>query len=340
MTKSKPDMLQYKFLPNIHKYKKESVFLIYGEDSFLKNQTLEKIQDMFVAKESRDFDYDIFFADEHSPEKVIDQLEQYPFFSKYKIVTYKGINNLTADKMETLAKYISDPNPTSKLFITADKIDKRKKANKQILNDCISISCSPPYSSKNLYGWLSKEMREQKVSMEPKARNLFVESVELDYQIAKNEFEKLILKANGKNISYSDVVETIGYSRTHNVFELQESIGKKNVHEVIKNLESLFENQESEVFIVIMLTNFFLQIWEIKVKMRENVSDFNIKKNFMKKIFYNKKDNYLTYAKNYKYKDLQKIFEYLLETDTKLKTISSVKKSILVELLVLNICMI
>jgi len=170
--------------------------------------------------------------------------------------------------LDILAEYISDPNPTSKLLMTADKIDKRKKSNKQIMNDCISVVCNLPQSSKNLFGWLSKEMRAKNVKMDAAARNLFIESVELDYQIASNELEKLIIKTNGRSITLKDVQQTVGYSRTHNVFELQESVGKKNIAEVMNNIENLLQNKESEVFIIVMITNFFLQMWEIKAMQR------------------------------------------------------------------------
>lgn len=339
MTKSgKADLLQYKFMQSFDQYKDEPVFLIYGSDSFLKQQTLVALQDSIVDKNARDFDYEIFFADETSPDQVIDHLEQYPFSAEFRTIVYKGIHTLSASNLDILAEYISDPNPTSKLLMTADKIDKRKKSNKQIMNDCISVVCNLPQSSKNLFGWLSKEMRAKNVKMDAAARNLFIESVELDYQIASNELEKLIIKTNGRSITLKDVQQTVGYSRTHNVFELQESVGKKNIAEVMNNIENLLQNKESEVFIIVMITNFFLQMWEIKAMQKKNYSDFEIKNKYMKKVFYNRKDEYLGYAKKIAYDDLMKIFAWLLETDTQLKTNGSVKKSIFLELLVLNIC--
>jgi len=54
-------LLQYKFMQSFDQYKDEPVFLIYGSDSFLKQQTLVAIQDSIVDKNARDFDYEIFF---------------------------------------------------------------------------------------------------------------------------------------------------------------------------------------------------------------------------------------------------------------------------------------
>lgn len=335
---AKKDILQYKFIAEYKKHLKANCFFIHGEDSYLKQETLNLLVNQFADKQAREFDFEIFFADETSPEQVIDQLEQYPFFAQNKTIVYRDVHTLAANKLAVIADYVTDPNPSSKLLLTADKIDKRKKANKQIFENCVSVVCNQPRSSKNISGWLFQELKKSNIQMDRLAMNIFIEAVELDYQVALNELEKLIIKANGRKITQKDVLESVGYSRTHNVFELQNSLGNKDVKTSIKNYENLIENRESEVFILIMITNFFFQLWEIKAKQREGISDSEIKKNYMQKVFYSKKDDYLQYAKNYKYNDIVDAFELLLDTDTKLKTMSTVPKSILLEIVILKIC--
>ena len=249
----------YEFLKELTNIKSAPVFLIIGQEFYLKDKVQKALIEKFTTPGSEDFDMVTFYGDDCETENVIEQLEMMPFMSKNRIIILKNFDKLQVKDKNLLAEYVSNPVNSSILILTAEKLDERSKSAKVINEQAISIICRAPYNAEDIARWLRNELREQNYEMGNDSINLFANSIETDYLIAANELEKLIIytKNTGK-ITIEDVRESVGKSKTDNVFDLQNALGNRNLKKALQVLENMLANNESAVFIITMLSGFFL----------------------------------------------------------------------------------
>ena len=329
----------FEFLRKFPDQRPQPGYYIYGPENYLKDIVLKQISHKFKSPGSEEFDSIILHAaDANAAMNTLEQLEMMPFMAKFRLVVLKNFDTMKATDKMLIAEYVQNPVPTSILVLTAEKIDERVKANKMISEKAVKIICRSPYSSVDILKWLNVEIREKNIYMDADSKELFTRSIELDYQLAANELEKLIIftKGNGK-ITTKDVKETVGKSRTNKVYDLQDEIGKQNLQGSLTILENMISNNESAVFIILMLSRFFLIIWRIKGLQLNNLSNSEIENRYIPDVFFKSKKNYISYASNYKSRTLRKIFSLLLQADIDAKSLN-IKDEIILEILIYKIC--
>ena len=328
----------YEFLNEIINLKTAPVFLIIGQEFYLKDKVQKALIGKFTTPGSEDFDLVTFYGDNCETENVVEQLEMMPFMSKYRIIILKNFDKLRVDGKNLLAEYISNPVNSSILILTAEKLDERSKSAKVINEQAISIICRAPYNAEDIARWLRNELKEQNYEMDNDSINLFANSIETDYMIAANELEKLIIytKNTGK-ITIEDVKESVGKSKTDSVFDLQNALGNRNLKQALQVLENMLENNESAVFIITMLTRFFFQLWKIEALQKKNISDSEITNRYLPEVYSKFRSGYLRYAKNYKARSIRKAFSLLLQADIDSKSLNT-KEEIILETLIYNLC--
>ncbi len=328
----------FEFLKKFQDQKPQTAYYIFGPENYLKDVVLKVISNRFKSPGSEDFDSIILHADTDSATNTLEQLEMMPFMAKFRLVVLKNFDTMKASDKLLIAEYVQNPVPSSILVLTAEKIDERTKANKMISENAIKIICRSPYSSVDVLRWLNVETREKKIFMDNDSKELFTRSIELDYQLAANELEKLIIYTKGKrNISIEDVKETVGKSRTNKVFDLQNEIGNRNLKKSLTILENMIANNESAVFVIIMLSTFFRTLWRVKALQKSNLSNSEIENRYLPEVFYKFRNDYINFAKNYSKKAIRKIFSLLLQADIDAKSLN-LKDEIILEILIYKIC--
>ncbi len=332
MIKKKTTLLAYEFLRSKPKIS-SLLYLVYGSDEFQKEQILKYIKKLLITKETEDFDFSSFYANETSGEEIIEQLEMIPFMSERRLVVVKNYDKLKKHDLEILADYCSNQNDSTVLVLTAVKPDMRLAFSKKIKKIGVLIECKAPYSPRDIVTWLNRELSSENVRMEARAISLFSQIIETDYQIARNELDKLLIFiGNKKNITYEDVVDCVGNSRVNSIFEFQNAIGSLDKIKSFKILENMIKNKEALVFIVVMLNRFFIIIWKIQALRARRYSDQEISSNYLKEITPYFRKDYLNYSRKFSRKSLIKIFKALTETDFQIKS-TNIEERILATIL-------
>jgi len=313
-------------------------FFLFGPEFFLKDKILNLLLQKFNKQDSDDFDTVKFYGEETTAINIIEQLEMSPFLNDFKIVIVKNFDTLSKNDKEMIAQYLNHPVETSILIIDSDKNDKRINAYKVIARNSISIQAKSPYGIQDILSWLKNELSGKNIQMDNETANLFASYIEPDYLIAANELEKLIIAAKNKNIiTREDVTECVGKSRTNNIFDLQNALGRKDLKNSLIISQNLLENNESPIFILTMLTAFYRTIWKVLILKENKMRESEISSIYLKEIFFTFRNDYLKFAQNYDLFKIKSIFSALLQTDIALKSID-VKENILLENLIFNIC--
>ena len=298
----------------------EGVVFLFGEDDY----TMSKIIKQVIKKESEDKKIDIdivkIYGQETGFNDVVQELETLPLFTSKKLVIVKDFDRIKRDA-NRLADYISKfKDKDFSLIITANKVDFRKKSFIAIQKRALNISCRNPYSSKDVIPFIKKHSAKLGFQMDDDAVFFFSKYVNLDYGIITMELEKLFLLTRGETrVSREVIIKTIEKSQNYNIFQLQKSLGNKNLRQAMDVVKSLQSFHASEHFIIPLLVSFFTTILKIN-NLRRFYRDSEIEKNHLNEVFYMFRREYFGYANNFSRDKLLDIFDYLADVDISIKS--------------------
>ena len=327
----------YEFLQTFDRQKQQPAYNIIGSEVYLVDQVLQKILDKFKTPGAEEFDFITFYGDVNSGSQILEQLEMLPFLAKHKLVLIKRFDQMKVADKNIIAEYLENPAPTSILIITSEKVDGRSNAGKIIAEYAVNIICRSPYNPEDIARWLRIEISKKKITMDNEAISIFAGSIPLEYMIAANELEKLIIFTRNKGcITASDVKETIGHTKTDKVFDLQNAVGSRNLKNSLIVLDNIITNEEPSkvaVFIIMMLTRFFTHLWKVNSLRKKSISDSEIESRYLTDVFFKFRKDYLGFADKYSLKQIRRAFSLLLQADTDAKSLN-VKLEIILHTLI------
>ncbi len=328
----------YQFLREFPKSEAQSVYLVIGDEEFLKERVLNLIMKRFLTKEAMEFDYITLYGDECTGSDIVEQADTMPFIADTRVVVVRDIDMLKANQHDNLISYLNSPSYSTILIVTAIKLDARSKLYKAFQTNSSIIQCKTPYNAEALSRWIRDELRDKEVRIETSALQYLSSHIKLDYFTANNELEKVLLYVGKKNyISLEDVKECIAISSESNVFDLQNSIGKRNVKQSISIIEDFENVGDSAVMIVTMVSRYFLTLWKIHALREKDLSDNEIMENHLHDIYKLFRLDRIKAADNYSTLEIRNALSLMYDCDKKLKSISTNPK-ILITTLIYQIC--
>ena len=305
----------------------KSLYLLYGEETYLIDSALKKIKKNF-GEIINGINY--ILIDSDNIDALIDNLEVPAFGYEKKLVI---VRNSGLFPKERKNKKEDKKTKTNKI---AEYIEKNIDTLKETI---ILIFVEEEINKNDLYSVIEKngeivEYKLQRVEeLQEKIKNIcklykveidnfttsyFIENCGQDMQTLINEIRKQIeYVGEGGKITRENIDE-LGIKKLEAIiFELTDSLGNKNIEKALEVLNNLIYSKEPVQKILITLYNTFKKIYFTKIALKE-------KKNIAKSIglkpnqlFLEKK--YSMQSRNFEEIDLRNILQELINIDYKSK---------------------
>lgn len=199
------------------------IYLIEGEDAFLRNKALELIKNAFLT--FPEFNYEVFDAEtvEAEPDSFFATVSSYPFMAEKRIVVlnsfYPTANEL---KSKMYKRVFNEDFDTTILIIVNEKTNANlKKLEKVTLVDCSKLDDATANR------WIKQECINAGVVIGNDASNLIIEYCRGDMTRISAETNKLISFAGKGNEITVDSVNALTHKDTeYQVYELTEKIAR------------------------------------------------------------------------------------------------------------------
>ncbi|PKN80590.1 MAG: DNA polymerase III subunit delta [Candidatus Cloacimonetes bacterium HGW-Cloacimonetes-1] len=300
------------------RYSEHRSYLLVGTDSYLGEKIQRRIREKLLSQSGSDLS--ILYSDELTPHELSEQLDVYSVFSQSKVIVIKNAEKLKKNALDILSDYFNEPSDSQVLIIITQKIDARMNAWKKIKEQSVSIACDPPRHSGDIRAWLDTELAYAAKSMHPKAKDIFLSRIELDYSTIDNELQKLYLLVDARSsISEDDVIRSLGTSRGGAMADLYRALGSLNSKQTITLINGLLANDWEPLAISGQLQRFYMAIWKIQLLMKNHISESEILSKHLNELFFSYRKEYVEFAKRYKANKIGDIFRILYETDAKMK---------------------
>lgn len=302
----------------------KGIYLLYGEETFLLQQQLNKIKKKF-GEIIKGINY--IAIDENNIQELIADIETPAFGYSTKLIIAR---NTGIFKREVKGR----SGGASKEL--KDKINEYLKSNIDMINESVILVFVENEVEKNsIYNTIEKigtvcNFEEQKpfqiikrlkaicnsykVNVDESTLQYLIESCGTNMQDLINEIRKLIEYAgeNGK-IQKQDIDKLCIKKIESIIFDLTDNLGQKKVKEALEVLYNLIASKEPIQKILITLYNHFKKLYFVKIAIANNkdvVQSLQLKPNQMFLV-----NKYKLQAKGFKTSELRKIIQELEDLD-------------------------
>ena len=306
----------------------KGIYLLYGEDTFLLEQQLNKIKKNF-GETIKGINY--IYIDENSVQELIADIETPAFGYPNKLIIARETGIF---KREVKGR----SGGASKEL--KDKINSYLKENVDMINESVILIFVENQAEKNsIYNTIEKigtvcNFEEQKpfqiikrlkaicnaykVNVDENTLQYLIESCGTNMQDLINEIRKLIEYAGENGTIKKQDIDKLCIKKIESIiFDLTDNLGQKKVKEAMEVLYNLIASKEPIQKIFITLYNHFKKLYFVKLAIYYNkdiAQSLQLKPNQMFLV-----NKYKLQAKGFKTSELKKIIQELEDLDYKYK---------------------
>lgn len=226
-------------------------------------ERIESVKSHLRGKINFDTDFKVFSGMEEIDEEEFNNYINTPsLFSSKKIVVIKHMEKLSSNLQKRITNLITgtpDNSGNIVFFITA----LTQKLNTVLLDSIKSsgkiIQLKAPLSG-SLRKWLDEKSQSDGVRFTEKAASLLIENINMDFNLLKRQYDKLydyISSEEKKVIDENTVRSLVNRIYSLKIFDLVDSIGKRDKDGSIKALKSILDDGQNLIGLVTLIHRMF-----------------------------------------------------------------------------------
>ncbi|MBQ8592479.1 MAG: DNA polymerase III subunit delta [Lachnospiraceae bacterium] len=318
-------------LQDIKENSYKQVYLLYGEEAYLRRQYRDKLKQVLVAADDT-MNYHYYEGKDTNPNEVIDLAETMPFFAERRVIIIEN-SGFVKHGGEALAEYLTQPSPTTVFIFVEAEVDKRSKLFKAIRDKGRVVEFAAQ-DENTLKRWILGLLKKENKQITENALNYFLNKTGTDMENIRRELEKVICYTMEKEAITEQDIEDICTHRVQNhIFDMVSAIADKKQRLALQlyyDLLTLKEPPMRILFLIARQFNMLLQVKELKKKGYDNrvIADKTGLHSFVV-------GKYAAQASKFKTRDLKEALIACVEADESVKTVQ-MNDRMSVELLIIK----
>ncbi|EKN64380.1 DNA polymerase III subunit delta [Neobacillus bataviensis LMG 21833] len=320
------------------------LYLLYGTEAFLINETKQLLLNHILDEEEKDFNFSAYDLDETPIDVALEDAETFPFLGERKVVFLHNPTFLTAEKSKekvdhNLAKfeaYLKEPAPYTVMVISApyEKLDERKKITKELKRNAELVEAKK-LNEHELKNWVKERAKSSGIEFEANAIERLLTLVGTNMFMIAGEVDKLALyAAEEKRVDVHLVDALVARTLEQNIFTLIEKVVQRRLDEALRIYYDLLKQNEEPIKILALLAGQFRLIYQVKELSRRGYGQQQIA-GYLKTHPFRVKLA-LGQAGKFTDEELANLMELIAKADYQMKT-GGMNKSLLIEMLLFRL---
>ncbi len=266
---------------DIKKGKFSPLYLLYGNEDFLINETKKYIIDAALTEEEREFNLSIYDLEETTVESAVEDCQTISFLGERKVVIMHNPYFLTAEKgkekvdhnVKVFEEYIMNPVPSTILILIAPykKLDERKKITKYLLKNAVVLEAK--FSEKDTKDWIRQRITENGFEITPNAVELLYQFTGQNLTILNHELEKIFLYSDGKIIDEEMIQLLVPKSLENNIFVLVDKFVHQQLDQTLEIYHGLLKQNEEPIKILAVIASQIRFIAQVKSLIKQGYGE-------------------------------------------------------------------
>jgi len=311
-----------------------SLLFLYGEETFLLDRVLQRLRDVVVPEDARDFNFNLYHGKETPVEVILDAALTLPVFSAHRLVLVRDAQDLSAASLDAFLPYLSDPVPETILVFTADKIDGRKKFFQEFKKRGVLVEFKRFYDNQ-IPAFVREQAKLAGRALTEDAMALFCRRVGSGLQEISGELNKLFAYLGERVLAdVADVAAVVSDTRVDSIFELTNAIGARKRGEALRLQTRLLAEGTAPLMMLTMMVRHFRQLWQTRELLDQGVASKEIARRIGINPYF--VDGIVSQARRFSPERYRQIFMLFLEVDLGLKS-SGAHPTAMLEKLMLDV---
>lgn len=245
----------------------QPVYLLYGEERYLKRQYRDKLKTALCAPDDN-MNNHFYDGKGISVAEIIDLAETLPFLAEHRVI-FMDNSGLFKSGGEQMAEYLGAQNESTVLLFTETEVDKRSKLFKAVQ----AHGCAVEFTQQDeniLKRWVAGVLGREGKKITESTALLLLNKTGTDMENINMELEKLICYCMDKEVVEPQDVEAVCTTRVSNhIFDMVTAIAEKRQKDALElyyDLLTLKEPPMRILFLIARQCNLLLQAKAMKNK--------------------------------------------------------------------------
>jgi DNA polymerase-3 subunit delta len=232
------------FLERAGRAKPRPVYVVHGDEPFLKRHVLAALRTLVLGADAGDFALSTHPGDRATYAAVHDELQTLPFLSPRRLVVVENADPFVTRERARLEKYVAAPAATGVLVLDVASWPSNTRLAK-LLGEDATLVCKAPPAAK-LVEWCRKwSAAHHGKELAPAAAQLLVDLVGAEMGLLDQELAKLAAYAGAApRVEAADVDRLVGNSRDENTWRIFDLIGAGQAGAALTHLGRLLDQGE------------------------------------------------------------------------------------------------
>ncbi|MBC7742832.1 MAG: DNA polymerase III subunit delta [Bdellovibrionaceae bacterium] len=326
---------QAKLYKELESKKFQPIYFLFGDEPYLLNQCTHRFKFSVLDENTVDFNYSIFYAADAEVTNIKDAVETLPVFSSHRLVILKNAHELKDAELLELQPLFDNPVPSTVFVILAEKVDKRKKAIKTLLENAFCVEFKKPYDNQ-IPQWISYLCQNVSLKISNEAIHRLHRLVGNNLSELENQLFKIQdYLGERTQIELTDINAVVSFSREESVFDFTKAIGQKDRVKALEQLVALLDQGQNEVAIISLLARHMRLLLTVRSGLDQGIGGAKLASLTQVPSYFI--ESYCDQARIWPIRKIEEAISVLHETDKALKS-SPLSSHIWLENMVLKSC--
>ncbi len=238
------------------------VYLLYGEEAYLKKQYKDKLKHAMVP-EGDTMNFSAFEGKSINPKEIIDLAETLPFFADRRVILIEN-SGFFKNACEELAEYLPQVAPATHFIFVEDEVDKRSKMYKAAKASGRIVEFLPQ-TEELLTRWILGRLKREGKNITGSVMQLFLTKTGTDMGNIDRELEKLLCYTLDCDVITAEDVEAVVTEQTTNkIFEMVNAVAEHNQRRALDLYYDLLTLKEPPMRIMFLISRQFQILFHIR----------------------------------------------------------------------------
>lgn len=315
-----------------------NVYLIYGEETYLKEYYVNKLKERVVEPAFADFNFHSYEGKNTGIDEILQDAEMIPMMAQYSFILVHDypLDKSSAD-IDRLKEFFKDVPETCILVFWYDsiEIDIKKNSKWKTVESAFSKAGSAVNLEKRTEGDLAKliisSAKKRGCSIDGNNARYLISVVGSDIKTIFNELEKICAYAGESEITKKDIDSLAVKCLQARVYDLSKFILQGNSDGAYSVLNVLFAQKEEPIAILSVISSCYVDMYRVKCAKIANENEMTLTDYFSYKGREFLIRNAAKDCRNISIESLRRAIDILSDTDELLKSTSIDKKLLLEE---------
>lgn len=240
----------------------KNIYLLYGEEEYLKKQYRQKLQDALISPDDT-VNLNFYEGKNISVQELIDQAETMPFFADRRLLVIEDSGFFKSASVE-LAEYLEQVPETTYFLFVESEVDKRQKMYKAVQKKGRIVEFAAQKED-TLIRWILGILKKENKNITRSSMELLLEKTGTDMNNIAMELEKLLNYTMDRDVITAEDIESICTTQTVNkIFDMINAVADGNRKKALDLYYDLLALKEPPMRILFLLTRQFNLLMQTK----------------------------------------------------------------------------